>query len=90
MVILAALASVPPIVAITEQLPASIRSGALATIYALAISIFGGTTQFVAKGLITLSGDALAPAYYWTAAGVLGLIAMLLVKESAPARTGAA
>ena len=50
MVIFAAISSVPVIVTVTEQLPPSIRSGALATIYAFAISIFGGSTQFVIKG----------------------------------------
>ncbi len=53
MVIFAAISSVPVIVTITEQLPPSIRSGALATIYAFAISIFGGSTQFMIKWLIT-------------------------------------
>ena len=41
MAVLAAGSSVPVIVTITESLPASIRSGAVAMIYAFAISIFG-------------------------------------------------
>ncbi|MBI3676922.1 MAG: MFS transporter [Proteobacteria bacterium] len=86
MVILASLSSVPVIVTITEQLPPSIRSGAVATIYAFAISIFGGSTQFMIKWLISATGNPLAPAYYWTGAMLLGLVAMMLVKESAPAK----
>jgi MFS family permease len=82
----AAVSSVPVIVTITETLPASIRSGAVATIYAFAISIFGGSTQFVIKLLIDRTGNPLAPAYYWTGAAVVGLIAMMLVRESAPGR----
>jgi len=82
----AAVSSVPVIVTITETLPASIRSGAVATIYAFAISIFGGSTQFIIKLLIDRTGNPLAPAYYWTCAAVVGLIAMMLVHESAPAR----
>jgi MFS family permease len=82
----AAVASVPVIVTITETLPKHIRSGAVATIYAFAISIFGGSTQFVLKWLIERTGNPLAPAYYWTAAAILGLIAMSLVRESAPAK----
>jgi MFS family permease len=88
MVMFAALCGVPIIVAITEQLPPSIRSGALATIYAFAISIFGGSTQFMIKWLITVTGNPMAPAYYWTAAAVVGLVAMFLVEESAPVKTG--
>ena len=88
MVIFAAIAQVPVIVIVTEQLPPSIRSGAVATIYAFAISIFGGSTQFMIKWLITVTGNPLAPAYYWTGAAMIGLIAMALVRESAPVKTG--
>ena len=82
----AAVSSVPVIVTITEQLPEHIRSGAVATIYAFAISIFGGSTQFVIKLLIDHTGNPLAPAWYWTGAAIVGLIAMVLVRESAPGR----
>jgi MFS family permease len=88
MATLAAISSVPVIVTITETLPAAIRSGAVATIYAFAISIFGGSTQFIIKLLIDRTGNPLAPAYYWTCAAVVGLIAMILVRESAPGRRG--
>ncbi len=84
MVILAGVASVPAIVIITESLPASIRSGAVATIYAFAISIFGGSTQFIIAWLTGVTGNPLAPAYYWTGAAAVGLVAMLLVEETAP------
>jgi MFS family permease len=90
MAMFAALASVPVIVTITETFPRHIRSGAVALVYAFAISIFGGSTQFVLKFLITKTGDPLAPAYYWMAASVVGLTAMCLVKESAPSKTGRA
>ena len=86
MVIFASVTSVPVIVTITETLPAHIRSGAVAMIYAFAISIFGGSTQFVIKWLIDRTHDPLAPAYYWTGAAVLGLVAKLLVTESAPVK----
>jgi len=86
MAVFAAVSSVPVIVTITETLPPAIRSGAVATIYAFAISIFGGSTQFVIQLLIHRTGNPLAPAYYWTCAAVVGLIAMILVTESAPAK----
>lgn len=89
--LLAALSSTPVIVMLTESLPKSIRSGAIATIYAFAISIFGGSTQFTLTWLLGATGNPLAPAFYWTCASVVGLTAMMLVKESAPvkARKGA-
>jgi len=86
MVILASLSTTPAIITITESLPPAIRSGAVALIYAFAISIFGGSTQFVITALIKWTGNPLAPALYWSVAMVVGLIAMALVKESAPGK----
>ena len=87
MAMFASVSAVPVIVTITETLPPHIRSGAVATIYAFAISIFGGSTQFVIKLLIDRTGNPMAPAWYWTGAALVGLIAMSLVAESAPVRT---
>ena len=86
MVLFAGVSSVPVIVGITESLPPSIRSGSVAMIYALAISIFGGSTQFVITALIRWTGNPLAPAWYWSGSLVIALIAMALFKESAPVR----
>ena len=86
MVIFAGIAQIPVLIALTEQIPKALRSGAVAIVYALAISIFGGTTQVVLKTLIAFTGNPLSPAYYWTAASLLALIAMFLVRESAPVK----
>jgi MFS transporter, MHS family, citrate/tricarballylate:H+ symporter len=74
------------IMAIPESMPPAVRSGANATVYALAIAIFGGSAQFVIAWLIRHTGDVLAPAYYWSGAAVIGLIAMSLLRESAPGK----
>lgn len=84
--ILFSFATPPVIIAITESFPRAIRSGAVATVYAFAISIFGGSTQFVITGLIKWTGNSMSPAYYWAGALLLGLLAMLLIPESAPVR----
>jgi MFS family permease len=86
MVALHALSNVPVLITVTESLPKSIRSGAVATVYAAAISVFGGSTQFIVTWLISFTGDSLAPAYYWLGAAAVGLIAMIFAEESAPAR----
>lgn len=83
---LLALGATPVIVTLTESLPRSIRSGAVAMVYAFAISIFGGSTQFTITWLLDVTKNPLAPAYYWTGALVIGLTAMALVKESAPVK----
>ena len=80
------LASVPVIVIIAESLPAAIRSGTLATLYAVAIACFGGSTQFIIKWLTDVSGSPLAPAWYMTGAVAMGACAAIRVRESAPRR----
>jgi len=56
----------------------------------VAISIFGGTTQLIIAWLIHQTGQPLAPAYYRVAASAIGLLAVLYLPESAPARLRAA
>jgi hypothetical protein len=75
------------VVTLTEQLPKNVRSGVVATVYAFAISIFGGSTQFMLTWLLALTLNPLTPAYYWIGALLVGLTAMALVKESAPVKT---
>ncbi len=75
---------------LTESLPPALRSGGVALIYAVSISVFGGSTQFVLAWLIKITGSPLAPAYYWTAATLIGLLAMLAAHESAPVKLASA
>jgi MFS family permease len=72
----------PVLITVSETLPTRSRSGDLALLYAFSISVFGGTTQFVVKGLAELTRSALAPAWYMTAALVLGALAMMSVQET--------
>ncbi|MGH6989403.1 MAG: MFS transporter [Stellaceae bacterium] len=72
--------------ALIEGLPKPIRGGAFATIYAFAIATFGGTAQLVVAWLIHVTGNALAPAWYLLFAGAIGLIAMALMRETAPVK----
>jgi hypothetical protein len=68
----------------SEVLPKHMRSASLAITYATAISIFGGTTQFNITWLIHSTGDPMAPAYYLFAATLVGIVAMVLMPETAP------
>jgi MFS family permease len=76
------------LVAITESLPHRVRSGALAIIYALSISIFGGSTQFIVAWLTRLTGSPLAPAWYMMGGVIVGLLALCFMPESAPIKIG--
>jgi len=74
----------PSLIAITESLPRASRSGALGTLYAVGLSLFGGSTQFMIKWLSDVTGSALTPAWYMTGALAIAAVAMLLVRETAP------
>lgn len=74
------------LVNIAELMPKDMRSGSLGTVYAVAIAIFGGTTQYVVTWLISATGSVLAPAWYLTVATFIGLIAMIVAKETAPVK----
>jgi MFS family permease len=73
-------------VAITESLRKSSRSTTLAIVYASAIAVFGGTTQWAVTKLIDVTGDILSPAYFYMVATAVGIAGMVLIKESAPHR----
>ncbi len=70
------------IVAIPEALPRAVRSAGLSIVYALAVSIFGGSTNYLVNWLISATGDRMAPAYYLAAFSLLGTIAALLLPET--------
>ncbi len=70
-------AAVAVLTAVTETLPRSVRATGLGTIYALAIAIFGGSTQFMVGLLVEATGSSLAPGFYMTGALVGGGLAML-------------
>jgi MFS family permease len=70
------------IVGIPEALPGNVRSAGLSIVYAFAVSIFGGSTNYVVNKLIAISGDKLMPAYYLIGFSIVGTVAALLIPES--------
>lgn len=72
------------IMTLAELLPPSIRSGAMSTLYAVAIAVFGGSAQYVVYALKDWLHDPMAPAYYMTAALLVSLTATACLRESAP------
>jgi MHS family citrate/tricarballylate:H+ symporter-like MFS transporter len=90
LMMLLALGSISVLIMLSEQLPMNLRCGAVAIVYAFAVSIFGGSTQFMETWLIRITGSPMAPAWYWLGAAVVGLLAVSLIRESAPTRVGVA
>ena len=64
-----------------QALPARVRAGSLSLVYALAIAIFGGSTQLVEKLLIRWTGNPVAPGWYMVCAVAAGLAGALLIRE---------
>ena len=69
------------LVFVTESLPSAIRSRSTGLIYAVAISVFGGSTQFTVAGLTALTHSPMAPAWYVTAIVAMSFLASLFLPK---------
>ena len=75
------LGSSPAVLLFVQALPARIRAGATGLVYALAIAIFGGTTQLVETLLIRWTDNPVAPGWYMMGAVMIALAGALLIPE---------
>lgn len=73
---LSVLSAAAALTAITEIFPNAVRSSGLAVSYALAVSVFGGSTQFVVAWLTHATGNPMSPAFYVMLSSALSLWAM--------------
>ncbi|WP_432095921.1 MFS transporter [Streptomyces sp. bgisy100] len=69
--------------ALPALFPTDVRYGSLSIGYNISASLFGGTTPLVITALIGATGTDMIPAYYTTAAALVGLIAVACMKETA-------
>ncbi len=83
---LGSVATGPAFLYLSEALPPRIRAGGVGVVYALATTVFGGTTQFLLTWLIAFTGNPIAPAYSWAAAALIAGVAFAFAKETSPAR----
>ena len=79
---LTAFAGAGSITGIPEALPRAVRSAGLAIAYALSVTLFGGSTQWIVTKLIAVTGDRLSPAYYLAAVSVIGAAAAFMMPET--------
>ncbi len=68
---------------VTESMPAAIRGRSTGLIYAVAISVFGGSTQFTVAWLTALTHSPMAPAWYATGIVAMSLVASLFLPKKA-------
>lgn len=69
--------------AIAELLPRHMRSTGSSIVYAVGVTVFGGTTQLIAAWLIGVTGDPVAPAWYVAGTSALAALAMLALPTAA-------
>ena len=72
------------VVYLTEVMPLSVRTSGFSLAYSLA-TVIGGMTPAIATGLIEWSGDKAIPGAWMSFAGVVGLIAVLMIERQAQA-----
>ena len=70
-------------VLITQVFPMAVRSSGLSLGYAIAVTVFGGTTQLAITWLIGQFGDPLVPAWYQIAANAVSILAVLAIPAAA-------
>ncbi|MFF3330617.1 MFS transporter [Streptomyces sp. NPDC002888] len=63
--------------------PTAVRYAAMGIGFNFAVAAFGGTTPLVTEALISVTGDDMMPAYYLILAGVIGLVTVRFLPESA-------
>jgi MFS family permease len=74
--------------ALTEALPNESRSSGMAVAYASAVTVFGGTAQFIIAWLIDVTGDRAAPAYYIIGTSAISVWAMFNLSTPMTATSG--
>ncbi|MBV8094361.1 MAG: MFS transporter [Acetobacteraceae bacterium] len=67
------------VVALTELVPATVRTAGFSLAYSLATALLGGFTPLVSTWLIEMTDNRAAPAFWLAFGGVCGLIATLLI-----------
>jgi MHS family citrate/tricarballylate:H+ symporter-like MFS transporter len=77
------------VVALTEIVPASVRTAGFSLAYSLATALFGGFTPAISTALIDATGDKAAPGLWMTFAAICGIIATLMVYRGGEASRNA-
>jgi MHS family citrate/tricarballylate:H+ symporter-like MFS transporter len=75
------------VVALTEIVPANVRTTGFSLAYSLATALFGGFTPAISTALIHMTGDKAAPGLWMTFAAFCGLAATLAVYRRGEAKS---
>lgn len=75
------LGSTPMLLMMMELLPIKVRASGLSVIYAIGVTVFGGSCQFVVTWLLARTGNPLSPAFYMMACSAITLLTVLSLRE---------
>jgi MFS family permease len=75
---------------IAESLPRAARGRAFSLVYNLPATLLGGSTQLFVTWLLNVTGAPISIAWYLTGVQLVGLVAILALRESAPGKRRAA
>jgi MHS family proline/betaine transporter-like MFS transporter len=79
----------PTPAALSEVYPVHVRSTGVGLIYNLIAAVFGGLGPLFAQWLLSVTGDQAAPAYWMTATGIAGALAIWTYKYTGQHRQAA-
>ncbi|MGJ8522335.1 Proline/betaine transporter [Carnimonas sp. R-84981] len=75
--------SVSALVMQPELFPREVRVTGMSVVYCIGASIFGGFAPFFATLLIKISGNDFAPSWYLIGCGLISMVPLLFMKETA-------
>lgn len=78
------------VVALTEVVPASVRTAGFSLAYSLATALLGGFTPLVSTWLIETTGNRASPGFWLAFGGACGLVATLLIYRPRTVRSAPA
>jgi MFS family permease len=67
---------------LTQAFPKSVRSTGTSIAYAIGVTVFGGSTQYILTQLIATLGDPLVPAWYQIGANLIAITGVLLIQPA--------
>jgi nitrate/nitrite transporter NarK len=75
---------------VITSLARHVRAGTLGTTYAISVAGFRGSTQFIIAWPIEVTDSLLVPGWYLLVATLVGLAAMIMLRENSPGAVKAA
>lgn len=76
--------STASLIFLIERFPAHVRATAFGLVYALGVTVFGGSAQFIVTWLVAKTGSPMAAGGYVMLCQVLGVCGALLLRDRGP------